>query len=175
MTPGFTCKDMSRLAARAAVDDRRDPFLRLIGVKPVIRGILSVTPDSLSGGGRFRALDALAFRERKGKFGDNPNAPVRKDFPATRASSRTWPPAGDMTFKGLDHACSDDQHDRREGQRIGEEQRDVEQLKRDIDFEPPAIRPAINSTTSRDLPDRATGPRGSPRRKTARAGARRRG
>src|SRR5262245_990548 len=61
---------------------------------------------------------------------------VRKDFFATRASSRARPPTGDVTFKGLDQERFDDEHDRGEGQRIGEQERDVEQLERDIDFEP---------------------------------------
>ena len=41
--------------------ERRDAFLRLIGVRPVIMGILNLTPDSFSDGGRFQSLDlALA-------------------------------------------------------------------------------------------------------------------
>ena len=34
---------------------RRDAFLGLIGMKPVIMGILNVTPDSFSDGGRFQS------------------------------------------------------------------------------------------------------------------------
>jgi hypothetical protein len=47
----------------------------------------------------------LAFIKSEGKIGDDRNAPargVRKDFPATRASSRARSPTGDTTFKGLD-------------------------------------------------------------------------
>src|SRR5580700_5527017 len=66
---------------------------------------------------------------------------VRKDFFSTRASSRARSPTGDMTFKGLDHERFDDEHDGSEGQRVGEQQGHVEQLKRDIDFEPHAVRP----------------------------------
>lgn len=40
------------------IEQRRDAFLRLIGAKPVIMGILNVTPDSFSDGGRFQALDS---------------------------------------------------------------------------------------------------------------------
>jgi dihydropteroate synthase len=46
------------MTARLDIAERRDAFLRLIGVKPVIMGILNVTPDSFSDGGRFQALDA---------------------------------------------------------------------------------------------------------------------
>jgi dihydropteroate synthase len=56
---------MSRLAARSESERRRDAFLRLIGVKPVIMGILNVTPDSFSDGGRFQALDAALSQARK--------------------------------------------------------------------------------------------------------------
>jgi dihydropteroate synthase len=56
---------MSRLAARAVIDDRRDAFLRLIGVKPVIMGILNVTPDSFSDGGRFQSLDSALAQAKK--------------------------------------------------------------------------------------------------------------
>jgi dihydropteroate synthase len=41
----------------ARIETRRDAFLGLIGVKPVIMGILNVTPDSFSDGGRFQSLD----------------------------------------------------------------------------------------------------------------------
>jgi dihydropteroate synthase len=56
---------MSRLAARAAIDDRRDAFLRLIGAKPVIMGILNVTPDSFSDGGRFQSLNSALAQASK--------------------------------------------------------------------------------------------------------------
>src|ERR1700751_1481636 len=55
-------------------------------------------------------------------------AAVRKDLRATRASSRARSPTRDVTFKGLHHKRFDDEHDRREGQRIGKQERDVEQL-----------------------------------------------
>ncbi|RBP14076.1 dihydropteroate synthase [Roseiarcus fermentans] len=46
-------------------DRRRDAFLGLIGVRPAIMGILNVTPDSFSDGGRFLSLDlALAQAEK---------------------------------------------------------------------------------------------------------------
>ena len=44
---------------------RCDAFLRLIGVKPVIMGILNVTPDSFSDGGRFQSLDLALAQARR--------------------------------------------------------------------------------------------------------------
>ena len=44
---------------------RRNRFLSLIGKRPVIMGILNVTPDSFSDGGRFNAIGpAIAQAER---------------------------------------------------------------------------------------------------------------
>lgn len=44
---------------------RRDTFLGLIGSRPLIMGILNVTPDSFSDGGRFLAAEvALAHAQR---------------------------------------------------------------------------------------------------------------
>src|SRR3984957_19204360 len=59
---------------------------------------------------------------------------VRKDFLATRASSCAGSPTRDMAFKGLHRECFDDEHDRSEGQGVGEQERDVEQLEGGIDF-----------------------------------------
>src|SRR6516164_3799970 len=81
-------------------------------------------------------------KERSAMTGTLCPEAVRKDFFATRASSRARPPTGDVTFKGLDQERFDDEHDRGEGQRIGEQERDVEQLERDIDFKSDAVRPA---------------------------------
>ena len=47
------------------MQQRRDAFLRLIGVKPVIMGILNVTPDSFSDGGCFQSLDLALAQARK--------------------------------------------------------------------------------------------------------------
>ena len=47
------------------IDARRDAFLKLIGSKPVIMGVLNVTPDSFSDGGRFQSLDAALTQARK--------------------------------------------------------------------------------------------------------------
>jgi dihydropteroate synthase len=43
---------------RADQRARRDAFLRKIGTRPVVMGILNLTPDSFSDGGRFMAADA---------------------------------------------------------------------------------------------------------------------
>jgi len=43
---------------RAAQRARRDAFLGKIGVRPVVMGILNLTPDSFSDGGRFVAREA---------------------------------------------------------------------------------------------------------------------
>src|SRR5271169_2030614 len=51
--------------ARADSERRRDVFLGLIGVKPVVMGILNVTPDSFSDGGRFDSLDLALEQARK--------------------------------------------------------------------------------------------------------------
>jgi dihydropteroate synthase len=45
--------------------ERRDRFLRLIGTKPVIMGILNVTPDSFSDGGKFFAAKAAMEHGKK--------------------------------------------------------------------------------------------------------------
>jgi len=44
---------------------RRDGLLRLVGVRPVVMGILNVTPDSFSDGGRFQAFDAAVAHARR--------------------------------------------------------------------------------------------------------------
>jgi dihydropteroate synthase len=41
----------------ARISERRDAFLQAIGKRPLVMGILNVTPDSFSDGGRFTALD----------------------------------------------------------------------------------------------------------------------
>jgi dihydropteroate synthase len=56
---------MSSLASKAAIDGRRDAFLKLIGAKPVIMGVLNVTPDSFSDGGRFQSLESALAHAKK--------------------------------------------------------------------------------------------------------------
>jgi dihydropteroate synthase len=49
---------------RADQRARRDDFLNRIGVHPVVMGILNVTPDSFSDGGRFLAAEAAVAHAR---------------------------------------------------------------------------------------------------------------
>lgn len=44
---------------------RRDRFLGAIGARPLVMGILNVTPDSFSDGGRFNGLDAALAQARR--------------------------------------------------------------------------------------------------------------
>jgi dihydropteroate synthase len=44
---------------------RRDAFLKLIGTRPLIMGILNVTPDSFSDGGRFLGSEAALAHARE--------------------------------------------------------------------------------------------------------------
>ncbi|MGH6830713.1 MAG: dihydropteroate synthase, partial [Methylocella sp.] len=50
---------------RLAMIERRDRFLGLLGTKPVIMGILNITPDSFSDGGKFFTLDAAMAQAEK--------------------------------------------------------------------------------------------------------------
>jgi dihydropteroate synthase len=58
-------RKVARPDTSAAIDDRRDAFLRLIGARPVIMGVLNVTPDSFSDGGRFQSRDAALAQATK--------------------------------------------------------------------------------------------------------------
>src|SRR5437879_776734 len=64
-----------------------------------------------------------------------PPAAARKNFCLMAISSRPRAPAGDMSFKWLHQECFNHQHDDDEGDGIGEDASDVEQLERDPDFE----------------------------------------
>jgi len=50
---------------RAAWRAKRDAFLRKIGARPLVMGILNITPDSFSDGGRFEDLDAAVAQARR--------------------------------------------------------------------------------------------------------------
>jgi dihydropteroate synthase len=50
---------------RADQRARRDAFLNKIGVRPVVIGVLNVTPDSFSDGGLFQSADAATDRARQ--------------------------------------------------------------------------------------------------------------
>lgn len=44
---------------------KRDGLLRKLGTRPVVMGVLNVTPDSFSDGGRFAGFDAAVARARR--------------------------------------------------------------------------------------------------------------
>src|ERR1700722_986293 len=96
---------------------------------------------------------SLSTNDRSAMTGTFCPDALRKDFLATRASSRARSPTRDMTFKGLHRECFDEKHDRGEGQGVREQERDVEQLEGCIDFEPHAVRPAHQLDHQYDLPD----------------------
>jgi dihydropteroate synthase len=48
-----------------AMQDKRDRFLSLIGQRPLIMGIVNVTPDSFSDGGKFNKHDAALAQAKK--------------------------------------------------------------------------------------------------------------
>jgi dihydropteroate synthase len=50
---------------RAQQRVRRDAFLRKVGAKPVVMGILNLTPDSFSDGGRYVRADAALSHARR--------------------------------------------------------------------------------------------------------------
>ncbi|MGB8901544.1 MAG: dihydropteroate synthase [Methylocella sp.] len=50
---------------RLAMSERRDRFLALLGTRSVIMGILNITPDSFSDGGKFLHLDAAMHQAEK--------------------------------------------------------------------------------------------------------------
>src|SRR3954470_6714396 len=49
---------------RADQRARRDAFLSKIDVRPIVMGVLNVTPDSFSDGGRFQSVEAAIARAR---------------------------------------------------------------------------------------------------------------
>ncbi len=65
LSPAALSEGRGASLPRVEIDERRDAFLGLIGAKPVIMGILNVTPDSFSDGGRFQSLDVALAQARK--------------------------------------------------------------------------------------------------------------
>jgi dihydropteroate synthase len=45
--------------------ERRDAFMRLVGARPVVMGILNITPDSFSDGGKFQTREEALARAAK--------------------------------------------------------------------------------------------------------------
>ena len=99
----------------------------------------------------------LAVAERERQLAEHAAAcrPRRRDrtFARCRPQAGLGTPAGDMSFKRLHQEGFDRQHDGDEGQSIGEDARDVEQLERDPDLEADAVRPAEQLDDQHDLPD----------------------
>jgi dihydropteroate synthase len=62
---GPSNRDRSGELSAADFERRRDDFLRLVGVRPVVMGILNVTPDSFSDGGRFQSRESALGQARK--------------------------------------------------------------------------------------------------------------
>src|SRR4030081_508730 len=81
---------------------------------------------------------------------------ARKNFclmqTSSRRSGRSGAPAGDMSFKRLHQECFDHQHDGDEGEGIGQDAGDVEQLERDPDLEPDPVGTSEQFDDEHDLP-----------------------
>src|SRR5580704_19675718 len=77
---------------------------------------------------------------------------ARYDLLSMLTSSWAGPPAGDMSFNRLHQECFDRQHDDDEGNSIGEDAGNVEQLEGDPDFEADAVGPAQQFDDEDDLP-----------------------
>ena len=45
--------------------EKRDAFMRLVGARPVVMGILNITPDSFSDGGRFQSIEQALAQAKK--------------------------------------------------------------------------------------------------------------
>jgi len=73
---------------RAELRGKRDALLSRIGIRPVVMGILNVTPDSFSDGGLFQARDAaIASTSAASRRGP---APIQSPMPTSSpASSRS--------------------------------------------------------------------------------------
>src|SRR5215470_5138326 len=82
-----------------------------------------------------------------------PPAAARKDFCLMLTSSRPRAPAGDMSFKRLHQKRFDCQHDGDEGESIGQDAGDVEQLEGDPDLETDTVRPPEQFDNEHDLPN----------------------
>src|ERR1700761_3809670 len=94
-----------------------------------------------------------SVNERSRMISTSPPAAARALFRATWTSSCAGAPARDMTFEGLDEEALDGEHQRGEGERVGEQGRDIKQLKGRADLEPDAVRPSEQLDDQHDLPD----------------------
>src|SRR5262249_4444884 len=82
-----------------------------------------------------------------------PPEAARKDFCLMLTSSRSRAPTGDMSFKRLHQERFDCQHDGDEGESIGQDARDVEQLERNPDLEADAVRTPEQLDNEHNLPN----------------------
>src|SRR5215813_12577105 len=78
---------------------------------------------------------------------------ARKDFCLMFTSSRFRTPAGDVSFKRLHQKSFDCQHDGDEGESIGQDAGDVEQLKCHPDLEADAVGTPEQLDDEHDFPD----------------------
>src|SRR6266545_6943179 len=83
----------------------------------------------------------------------SPPTAARYDLRLTETSSRPGAPTGDMSFKRLHQERFDHQHDRDEGESIGQDLGHVAQLERDPDLEPDAVGTPEQFDDEHDLPD----------------------
>ena len=87
-------KDLMRAEVRA----KRDAFLHKLKSRPAVMGILNLTPDSFSDGGRFQAFDAAIAHAKSMvvagcdivDIGGEVDATVRDAGLRSRGSSRAW-------------------------------------------------------------------------------------
>src|ERR1700744_4158923 len=78
---------------------------------------------------------------------------VRKALRLIVTSSGFRSPAGNMSLERLYNKCLDPKHEGDEGQRVGQQQFQVETLESRIDLEADAVRAAESLDDEDDLPD----------------------
>src|SRR5208283_317137 len=95
---------------------------------------------------------ATAKRKSAMTFVFRPSAP-KNSFEAMSTSSSILSPARDAPLEGLHDKGFDAEHQRHEGQRIGEQHEHVEELEGRIDLEADPVRAAQELDDQHDLPD----------------------
>ncbi len=99
----------------AAMPDKRDRFLARAGKRPLVMGIVNVTPDSFSDGGRFEAAAAAIAQARKlvedgsdiVDVGAESTRPGHQPVPAEVEQARLEPLLADLV-KSIDQPVSID-------------------------------------------------------------------
>src|SRR5215212_8978344 len=79
------------------------------------------------------------------------SSPIRTNLAA--AAPESSPPTIQGDFPGLHKPELDNLHHRREGQRVGEDRRDIEELKGGVEFEAYPVRATNQFDHKHDLPD----------------------